>query len=156
MWFYSTIALGCISILLSILVCLLLLKERSVVQEPRLVGKWVSDAERTIEMLPASIDQDSEGFQSLRALLGKVTISFAAEEMSVELDGETQNGTYRVLASDDYSCVLEETSKGPAMDQELADVLKASKFTVIHFEDSESYWVHSQFGGFAEYFRRVP
>ncbi|GAB5406964.1 MAG: hypothetical protein Aurels2KO_51950 [Aureliella sp.] len=54
-----------------------------------LLGNWVSDAKRTVEMMPASTDKGSEAFHTTRRRLGKIKISFSRTEMEIMLDGES-------------------------------------------------------------------
>ena len=117
---------------------------------------WVSDADKTVEMMMTSTDTESEAFQTTRALLGKMTVSFSPTEVEFTLNGQVDRVAYRVLASDDYSCVIESIDDMNGIDEELADIMRFSTFDVIHFEDQNSYSVHSQLGGFVEYFRRIP
>ena len=70
--------------------------------EPRLLGTWVSDADKTVEMMPKSTDTESEAFQKTRMLLGKMKISFSSTDMVIALDGQIDRIAYLVLDSDDY------------------------------------------------------
>ncbi len=155
MYLYSTVALACLSLILAVALWFASARKATSSGEPRLIGTWISDAEETLEMFHASTDKGSEAFQQTSRLLGKMKITFSATEMTVELDGEIVRTAYRVLASDDYSCVIEQVAEESGVDKETRDILRPSRFSVIHFDSSDSYWVHSQFGGFAEYFRRI-
>lgn len=155
MYLYSTIALACLSLVLAVALWFASARNESLSVEPRLIGTWISDADKTAAMFHASTDKDSEAFRQTSRLLGKMKITFSATEMSVEIDGEIIRTTYRVLAADEYSCVIEQVANESRVDKETLDILKPSRFSIIHFDDSDSYWVHSQLGGFTEYFRRI-
>ena len=124
--------------------------------DPRLLGTWISDAKKTMEMMPGSPDQESEVYRKMKAIFGKLKFTFSSTEMVIEVDGKIDRSAYRILASDEYSCVIEEMDGHPEIGKELRDILKRSRFNVIHFETPESYWVQSPSSGFAEYFRRSP
>lgn len=147
-WKIFTLVLAATSILL----LLLLLTqngdpERMV--EPRLVGTWLSDKERTIEHFPEHMTESQR--EVLSSLFGKLRVTYTTTEFTTELDGETETVPYTVLGTDKHSVVI----RGDSPPNPDLDLLELSTFSKIHFDGPDSYWVTTEIGGITEYFRRV-
>ena len=138
-------AIGCVALVL------LLARIRSTPQlnDPRLLGTWVSDRERTLEALgPPTSD---EGQEKLRNLFGKLKVAYTDTTITTVLDDFVKTMPYTVLGVDDHSVVIRDDSPP---DPDMA-VLEMSSFSKIHFDGVDSYWVTTEIGGLTEYFKRV-
>ncbi len=122
-------------------------------REDRLLGTWQSDADRTLAAIRevSPVDEAREG--ALRKLYGKLRITYTGGTYTSDFDGSTETTRYEVLGKDDRSVVIGEIDPKPS---ELDEILQMSRFTVIHFEGPDAYWIHVQHTDTREYFRRVP
>jgi hypothetical protein len=154
MWFYTTIAFAVLSLILGVV--LTGRSRESSTNDSRLIGTWMSDKERTIEMMAASTDKEGEAFHKLATLLGRMKVHYSKETIYIEMDGKIDSSAYEVLGTDRHSCVIKiAIDDDTKIDAEIDDILKISSFSTVHFADANTYWVTSQFGGFHEYFKRV-
>lgn len=155
---WKTIALGSLTIcavLLALLFSTVVNAGRlSLLGDPRLFGTWQSDADRTMAAIPYLDAQPQKIAQQLTSMFGKLRVTWSAGQCVSQIDESEEIGRYRILAADEHSVVVEhlKTAK-PSPIEELG--LPLSRFTVIHFEDPETYWVDTELGGIREYFRRV-
>jgi hypothetical protein len=117
-------------------------------KDERLLGTWQSDADRTIaeirERKPVTAEQEA----ALRKLFGKMRITWSEAKYTTELDGTTKSFPYEVLGRDKVSVAI----RSPVTP---LPPLKLSEFSIIHFEDANTYWLHTQIGDIKEYFKRV-
>ena len=114
-------------------------------QEPRLIGTWMSDAERTLK---GYTDVEAE---KLGRIFGKMRVTYNGSELHTELDGSVQSAPYVVLGVDENSCVIQDNlNLAPTISD-----LGLSSFTKIHFEGKSYYWVSTEIGGIQEYFRKI-
>lgn len=117
-------------------------------KDNRLIGTWQSDADQTIavirELRPVSKEQEA----ALRKIFGKLRVTYAETKCTTELDGITKSHPYQVLGRDKVSVVI----RSPVTE---LPPLKLSEFTIIHFEDANTYWLYTQIGEVKEYFKRV-
>jgi hypothetical protein len=120
-------------------------KAQVALYEPRLIGTWVSDKNRTLEHLT---DAQKE---SLGELFGKLKVTYGENTYTTELDDDCEIIPYTVIGQDLHSVVIRDDSE-PDPDNEF---LELSTFTKIQFDGSDSYWVVTAIGGLTEFFRRV-
>jgi hypothetical protein len=117
--------------------------------EPRLLGTWVSDKERTQEHFPKHMTEPQK--DKLTSLFGKLRVTYTNLTYTTELDGHVETAPYTVLGLDEHSVVIRDDSvQIPDL-----DVLEMSTFSKIHFDGSDAYWVITEIGGLTEYFRRI-
>jgi len=146
-WKILTVALA-----VSCIVLLFMLAKNSStpkLNDPRLLGTWVSDRERTLESLGPSTSD--EGRAKLENLFGKLKIAYTESTITTELDDHVETIPYTVLGVDEHSVVIRDDSPP---DPDMA-VLEMSTFSKIHFDGDDSYWVSTEIGGITEYFKRV-
>ena len=117
--------------------------------EPRLMGTWISDKERTLEHFPEHMTEPQK--EKLSSLFGKLRVTYSPTAYTTELDGHTESSPYTVIGLDKHSVVIRDDS-APNPD---LDILEMSTFSKIHFDGPDSYWVITEIGGLTEYFRRV-
>ena len=119
--------------------------------DDRLIGPWVSDAERTIAGMQEGQSEDPKREAKLRNLFGKMRVTYTATTYTTELDGSVVTYSYQLLGRDKHSAVIGdvESKESPLK------FLELSTFTVIHFDSPDSYWLNSEVGGMREYFKRV-
>jgi hypothetical protein len=108
----------------------------------------MSDREQTLNALPPEVGERRE---KLGAMFGKLKVTYFKSSYTTEMDGFTDTIRYTVLGTDDNSVVIRDDSPP---DPELAD-FGLSRFTQIHFEGDDVYWLTTEIGGFREYFKRV-
>jgi len=118
------------------------LRARAGAAEPRLLGRWRSDRERTLKAVPVGWGQ--ERVAVLSRLVGSFEWDFTTDTLFVNESGPNLPGhrvpyQYQVVARDDQSVVL------------ALDVLGRTKLQQIFFEGEYLY----SFGGYVEYFRRI-
>jgi len=118
---------------------------QKVLREPRLIGTWVSDKDRTLEYLA---DTQKE---ALGELFGKLKVTYTDKTYTTELDDEREIVPYTVIGQDLHSVVIRDDSE-PNPDK---DIFELSTFTKIQFDGPDSYWIITAIGGLTEYFRRV-
>lgn len=117
--------------------------------EPRLIGNWISDKERTQKGFPEHMNETQK--DSLASLFGKLRVTYADATYTTELDGHIETAPYTVLGVDKNSAVIrDDSARNPDL-----DVLEMSTFSKIHFDGPDSYWVFTEIGGLTEYFRRI-
>mgnify|MGYP006950006047 CR=1 FL=1 len=108
--------------------------------EPRLIGTWRSDKERTLALWKYKNEVSPETRSRIENLFGKFTLRFTRTHIHTEFEGETSSVRYSVIASDKNSVVIAwHEEEGPSLQH-------------IHFE-SESYYVVSGYN--VEFFTRV-
>ncbi len=147
-WKILTLAFAATSIVL-LLVHIKPLLEYKRLHEPRLIGTWISDKQRTLEQFPEHLTEAQK--EKLSSLFGKLRVTYTPTTYTTELDGRTETFPYTVLGVDKHSVVIRDDST-PNPD---LDLLERSTFYKIHFDGPDSYWVTTQSGGLVEYFRRV-
>ena len=120
--------------------------------ELRLIGTWISNRERTVTNLEEQWGLSNERQANLGKLLGKLKVTYNARICTSDMNGFVETIPYTVLAKDTNSVVIrDDSSPNPIMAS-----LGTSKFSTIHFEGNDAYWIMSEIGGFREYFSRVP
>jgi len=146
-WKIVSAVLAAVSVVL--LVLLVRGTPMSKLSDPRLIGTWISDRERTLENLRTQWQPSEERHSDLSDLLGRLKVTYTDATVTTELDDFVQTGPYTVVGVDNYSVVIRDDSPpDPAM--EMAEL---STFSCINFDGDDTYWVTS--GGFTEYFTRV-
>jgi hypothetical protein len=145
-WKILTLAFAATSILL-LLLQLKQFREPQRLYEPRLIGTWISDIERTQQHLPEYMTEPYK--KQLLSVLRKTRVTYTPAEYTTVIDGLAEKFPYTVLGLDKHSVVIRDDS---ATIPDL-EVLKMSTFSRIHFDGPDSYWVTTD--GLTEYFRRV-
>ena len=111
--------------------------------EPRLLGSWQSDRERTFERLKPGPKSTPQSFAKFKALFGKVVVRWTPNYCHYKLDGDRWKTPYRVVARDDESVVIEahdELTGGDCLHH-------------IRFED-DAYQLFTRWG-MIEWFKRI-
>lgn len=121
-------------------------------RDDRLFGTWQSDADRTIAAIREVRPVDEARETALRKLYGQLRITYTGNTYTSDLHGSTETTRYQVLDKDDRSVVIGEIDPKPS---ELDEILQSSRFTVIHFDGPDTYWIHVQHTDTREYFRRL-
>jgi hypothetical protein len=85
---------------------------RAMPLEPRLLGAWVSDREKTLALWRFHPEASPETRDKVAALFGRLRLTFTATDVRAMQDGIETVHAYRVLASDARSVVLETTLDG--------------------------------------------
>lgn len=85
---------------------------RAMPVEPRLLGSWVSDREKTLALWRFRPEASSETRDKVAALFGQLRLTFTATDVRATQGGTESVHPYRVLASDGRSVVLETTVDG--------------------------------------------
>ncbi len=112
--------------------------------DPRLLGTWRSDRLRTFRHFRPKPRCRPVMLRKLKALFGRLTVTWEADAFHTELDGFAGSYPYEVLASDATSVVIA-----------AADAISGERqLRHIHFE-GEFYWLPVG-GHMTEWFRRVP
>jgi len=110
--------------------------------EPRLLGRWKSDTERTMNAVPVGWSKGR--VEVLQRLVGRFEWQFTTDALFV-LEGDRSQGAqrahypYQVVASDERSVVL------------MLDDLGKRRLQQIFFEGEYLY----SLGGYVEYFRKA-
>lgn len=147
-WRLGIVSLLSAMLVIGVVVTTMLLTHQT---EPRLIGTWISDADRTIaEMLDES-PEDEQRVAKLRNIFGKLRMTYTPTTYTTDFDGTVETRRYRVLGSDEHSAVIQlpkETTPG-------MEAFNLSSFLVVHFEGADSYWIDIQITGGREYFKRV-
>ncbi len=147
-WKILTLAFAATSVVLLLLLFKQFLEQKRL-YDPRLIGNWISDKERTLEHFPEHLSDPQK--EKLSSLFGKLRVTYTPTEYTTELDGQIETFPYTVLGLDQHSVVIRDDS-APNPD---LDILEMSTFSKIHFDGPDSYWVITEIGGLTEYFRRV-
>jgi len=108
--------------------------------DPRLIGVWVSDREKTIQRMRFKEGATPEQKAKIAELFGKLRIEYTAAEVRTDFEGSSESGPYQVIASDKDSVVI----LGKGMD--------GPKLMQIHFEPG-GYYILSGF--IIEFFKRL-
>ena len=80
---------------------------RAMPLEPRLLGAWVSDREKTLALWRFRPETSPETRDKVAALFGRLRLSFTATDVRATQDGVDTVHPYRVVVSDARSVVLE-------------------------------------------------
>jgi hypothetical protein len=109
--------------------------------DPRLLGRWRSDRERTLQRWCLPPDASAEARERFGAMLGRLVLDFSPTHLTAEQDGVSTHTTYRVVATDFQSVVIERRIDDgrPLLEQ-------------VFFEGRRLYKVA---GGQFEYFERI-
>lgn len=75
--------------------------------EPRLVGTWKSDRRRTFKHFRPRRNCSAASLRKFKDLFGKMVVRWTRKRYQIELDGEVWSGTYKILARDPASVVIE-------------------------------------------------
>ncbi len=121
----------------------------SKLRDPRLLGTWISDRDRTLKALRPSASD--EGRAKLENLFGKLKVTYTDTTITTELDGFVETIPYTVLGFDDHSVVVRNDSPP---DPNMA-IFEMSSFSKINFDGEDSYRVTTEIGGITECFIRV-
>ena len=105
--------------------------------DTRILGRWRSDATRTVRELNARADIPAASKRRLSKLFGQLEMRFTKTRCYSTLQGHTESALYKVVAKDDSSLAI--VSEG--------------KISHIHFEGTR-FWIVVGTGKFREYFRR--
>jgi hypothetical protein len=112
--------------------------------DPRLIGSWEPDFERTIADVRKLEPVGPTLQTSVRQLLGNVKVTYTPTSCSTHRDGTVTTEPYTVVAVDDESVVIRCRDSGREV------------FRHLHFADADTYWVYLDApAGMREYFRRV-
>jgi hypothetical protein len=113
--------------------------------DARLIGTWISDAEATIadQMKIRTVTEKNEA--AMRKLFGKMKVTFTANTVTTDMDGEFDTQPYHVISQAADSVTIKEYVAG-----------KKGYFVVrMRFEDADTYLVDAKLVNLAECFRRV-
>jgi hypothetical protein len=116
--------------------------------EPRLIGTWLSDADRTIEAARGSLNLTPEREAAFRKIFGRLQMTYSESTCETNLDGTLDAFEYQVLGSDPTSVAVRSIGSQPIK------MLKLSEFSVIHFDGPDALWLQPEHGP-REYFKRV-
>jgi len=108
--------------------------------DKRLLGKWISDKEKTVNHCRFKEGATIEQRAKVSELFGKLKIEFRENEMITEFEGKTESEPYSVIAFDNDSVAI------------VANDFNGQKISHIHFE-KDSYYVH--IGYSIEFFKRI-
>ena len=112
--------------------------------DPRLIGTWEPDFERTIADLRKQDPVGPTLQTSVRQVLGNVKVTYTPTSCSTDREGNATKEPYTVVAIDDESVAIRCRDSG-------REVLRR-----LHFADADTYWVYLDApAGMREYFRRV-
>lgn len=140
--------------------------EEHVHADPRLLGKWQSDAAKTMEFNEKHVKLEDRQIRNLRQIFGKMTVAYRDNEVvtttpaysittdakTIEMEASELTGTYSVLGTADDAVAIKFRFPNPVGDEFEA-------IQVLHFEgdhmwtyvgDSPLGWLHIR-----EYFKRV-
>lgn len=73
----------------------------------RLLGTWKSDRRKTFEHFRPKRGCSAKGLAKFKGLFGKLVIHWTRQRVRCELNGETWSSSYRLIARDDASVVVE-------------------------------------------------
>lgn len=113
-------------------------------KDPRLIGNWRSDAQKTSLEIAARRDINSAKKKKLLQLFGKLELRYTPTRCYSFLNGQESVNRYRIVAKDSSSVAL--LVSNPIWGEEIVH---------IHFEGNH-YWVVLGSGRMREFFRRVP
>src|SRR5512143_1919593 len=115
--------------------------------DPRLIGRWRSDRERTMSEWPFSPDTSLEKRERVAQIFGRLELNYGRWRCTATFDGHTTTGWYRVLAKDATSVMIVSRGRSPVVGYQ------RSLFH-MHFT-GEHYWVTLGETNTREYFRRA-
>ena len=121
----------------------LILAGCSRVHDNRLVGTWVSDSQGTVSYnrsLPDHLD-----WKKYSQLFGRLRVTYDDRSVITDLDGVVERQSLRIVRRDADTVTLR------AYDP----IDHKNKPLVVHFVDSDTYWIHIRDSDYREYFRRV-
>ncbi len=110
-----------------------------------LLGKWRSDEERTlqeVQKIPALPEKFRELFEN--NFFGKLVFEFTKNKIYSEFDGETSEGSYKVVRSTDESITVRARSS----------LLQEDEETTYYLDGEAIYTIVSKYD-FREYFKRI-
>ena len=106
--------------------------------DPRILGRWRSDASRTNKELRARADIPAERRKRLLKFFGRLELEFTRSRCYSTLDGHTESTPYKIVARDDSSLAM----------------VRDARITYICFE-GKRFWLLVGSGKLREYFRRI-
>jgi hypothetical protein len=112
--------------------------------DPRLIGTWRSDAQKTIRELATRADMRLAKNKKLATLFGKLELRFTPSHYYFRYEDVKSVCPYKVAAKDEYSVAIVSTSP-----------IAGRQITHINFEGSSYYWVPLGSSGLREFFKRV-
>src|SRR5207249_1979977 len=98
--------------------------------DPRLIGVWRSDGQRTGRELAARRDIPARNKKRLRGLFGKLELRYTSNRCYATLNGHTDSSAYRVVAKDSSSLAIVSYDR----------LLEADVISHVHFDGSHI-WV---------------
>ena len=113
----------------------------------RLYGKWIPDRDRSMQEYHRTFDRyrySDEVLQKHTSGFGKRIVTFSRTAMVIELEGERQSYSYRVVQAVTNRVVLRWNPSRNRFPNEFID---------IEF-DQDGFWYWPQGVGFKEYFRK--
>lgn len=130
--------------------------------EPRLLGTWLSDADRTVDYQRQQGNLTAERETAMRKVYGYVRWTFDATRCRSELPADNGLGlradvddyAYEVLGRDAVSVVIRSIDSKALKSLQKIPTLKVSEFTLIHFDGEDAFWVLPDIGSQREFFKR--
>lgn len=120
--------------------------------DPRLVGVWVCDHQRTMERARQAMSPNVK-FEALDRLYSEMRYVYDGSRWCMDVGKGKKVDWYRyeVIGRDAHSVVIRTIDPLPPD----LDHLELSQFTVIHFESKDRFWVEEPYLGVREYYRRA-
>jgi hypothetical protein len=87
--------------------------------EPRLIGTWVSDADATIAELHKSRDVSDAEELDLRRRLFKTVMTFSADSLTTDVNGDVDARPYRVVRRTDDGVILKYRIEASMQEEEV-------------------------------------
>lgn len=110
--------------------------------DKRLLGTWKSDRRRTFQHWKPKPNCPPSKTRKFKAIFGRLTVRWERGKLHSAFEEPLDVQTYRVVASDDYSVVIQ-----------LDCSVFGERLVQIHFEGDDYYYLDAW--GFLEYFKRV-
>jgi hypothetical protein len=113
------------------------------VHDNRLVGTWVSDREGTL-----SYNRSLRGrldWKKYSPIFGRLRVTYDDASVIADLDGVVKRESLRIVRRDADTVTL----------RVYDPIDHKDKVLVVHFVDSDTYWIHIRDSDYREYFRRV-
>ena len=150
-WLLIALGLFITGLLTGILGTLIYTGKKAQLTDERLMGTWVSDADRTIAGIREKRPLEPKHEELLRKLFGRMQVTYTPTTGESLLDVVTETFPIEILDKDDYSVVFRTPNSRQAA------ALRESEFTLIKFDGPDSFSLITGLGtDIREYFKRVP
>ena len=115
--------------------------------DSRLLGKWQSDREKTLEWLKENMKLTQEKIDKLDAAIkfGTLVVEYTEDSASFTYDGETSVEEHKILGTTCNSVAF--VTENPLSGEE--------QISIIRFENSESYSIYIDWADIREYFKKI-